>query len=444
MDPSRCGPGDLPVEFGRYTLLGLLGQGGMARVFRAELKGPAGFRKQVALKIIRNDASVADSDGRQELINEARVGALLRHPNIVDTYELGQVDGHLFIAMELVEGWTLHGLLRRRGTPPPHLALDLAVQAGTGLRAAHALHVEGSPAGVVHRDLKPSNLLVSPIGGLKIADFGLVRATGITIHQTQSGVVRGTPSYLSPEQIQCLPLDGRSDLFALGAIVFELVVGRRLFDADQPVLVASSILNFQHRLLMSSTWADVERRVPGLAPFLVRCLQANPDDRYAEVGAFLEDLEALVEAHPRRPRFAEWISLEASEGQRGAPQDGGKAADVPTLVMDPEGPGPTLAPLWETRSSKDLTGQVSTGTGQTLPSESPPDGPLDWDWKALRAWEQEVLAQTSVFVGGFSLDNADRVVDLSAQPESPWTVDVMGELIEQGLLFAWQPEGVGG
>ena len=244
-------PEELPITFGRYTLLRLLGQGGMGRVFEAELSGPSGFRKRLALKVVAERSFGQDDRSRDEFLREARIGGLLRHPNVIDCYDFGVTDGHPFIAMELVDGLSLRELVAR-GPLPPTVLLDCAVQICEGLAHAHGLVVDGEPLELVHRDLKPSNLLVTRQGLVKILDFGLARASQAVAGAevagaiTKTGTVRGTPSYMSPEQANGSDVDPRSDLFALGAVLFELATGERFFDADD--LLAAIEQRLENRL----------------------------------------------------------------------------------------------------------------------------------------------------------------------------------------------------
>ena len=255
---------ELPVEFGRYTLLNRLGEGGMACVYRAKLSGPAGFRKEVALKVMKPPRENVSSRQVEAFLREARLGGLLRHPNIVDVYELGEEQGCLFIAMELVDGLDLHSLLRRMGPPEPAQALDIAMQVCAGLEHAHGLVVDGERVPVVHRDLKPSNILLSVEGVARIMDFGIAKARRVTDTTTMVGGVRGSPAYMSPEQIEGHHVDQRSDLFSLGALLYELLTGKRLFQGEQFTSVLLGVLNVEELLAETDALDLVESLVPGL------------------------------------------------------------------------------------------------------------------------------------------------------------------------------------
>ncbi len=168
-------PADMPLRFGRYRLTGILGSGGMARVFKAELEGSAGFRKAVALKVIHRSVLQADDKLVRALLNEARLGGLLHHQNIVETYDVGQVKGRHFIALEFVDGITLNRYLEQVGPPPLSACLELGAQMAQGLSAAHKARIEGRPAKLVHRDLKPSNVMLNREGIVKVLDFGIAK-----------------------------------------------------------------------------------------------------------------------------------------------------------------------------------------------------------------------------------------------------------------------------
>ena len=235
-----------PIPFGKYLLVERLAQGGMAEVFRAVYQGAAGFEKQVAVKRI-----LPVFDGAKDFVamfvDEARIASSLTHVNIVQVSDFGELDGSYYLAMELVDGVDL-GRLReaaaRRGLriPVPIVAYLIA-EAARGLAYAHEKRgPDGAPLGIVHRDVSPQNVLVSYAGEVKIADFGIAKATG-KLHKTESGAVMGKIRYMSPEQINGEPLDGRSDLFALGVIFWELLVGAPLWTGDNPGAVAEQVKN---------------------------------------------------------------------------------------------------------------------------------------------------------------------------------------------------------
>jgi len=176
VSPDRADESELPLVFGRYTLLRLLGEGGMGRVFEARLEGPSGFRKTVALKVIRSVVADDSPKVREAIVKEARVGGLLQHPNIVDIYDFGVTDGQPWVAMELVAGEGLERTIAREAPMETTRALRIAIEVARGLQHVHELEVDGRPAGLVHRDLKPANVLLGQHGQVKISDFGLARA----------------------------------------------------------------------------------------------------------------------------------------------------------------------------------------------------------------------------------------------------------------------------
>lgn len=291
-------------QLGRYTLHNLLGKGGAATVHEAELNGPAGFRKRVALKIVRN---MLDEANQQDLVNEARLGALLRHANVVDIYELGEEEGRVYIAMELVNGPTMKQLVEQHGPPPAEVALELCRQITRGLIHAHALQVDGRPANLIHRDLKPSNILIDLSGLAKISDFGIASAEAITDSQSETDFVRGTLGYMAPEQFEGHALDQRADVFALGAVFYFILTGRRLIESK-------SVSHYVVRLLDMDRWMQspeildpIRVLVPGMDDLLTQMLRSNVDERIAsavQVRKHLNQLRARSES--RIPMHA-WL-----------------------------------------------------------------------------------------------------------------------------------------
>ena len=191
-------------RFGKYILLSQLGEGGMGRVDRAVLAGPMGFHKEVAIKRIKTDSS--SKKAGSSLINEARLGGQLKHPNIVEVYDLGEMEGGLFISMEFVNGLPLDKVLgacrAREMRMPLCIAFDLMAQLCSALSYAHtARDTSGKELRVVHRDLKPGNVIVSRTGIVKVMDFGIAKTTSNLFVTQTTGVAKGTPLYMSPEAV---------------------------------------------------------------------------------------------------------------------------------------------------------------------------------------------------------------------------------------------------
>lgn len=221
------------IQFGRYLLRRRLGSGGMAEVYLAEMTGTAGFQRLVALKRILPHLG-DDEEFIDSFISEARLGGSLNHPNIVQTLELGREAGQYFLAMEFVDGMTLAQLLRARRERGEGLPLSLAIEIGTklceALSYAHtATDVRGNPLHMIHRDLKPDNVLLGRHGEVKLTDFGVAKASTSRRQTMDTSIVKGTVAYMSPEQAQGWELDPRSDLYSLGAILFELVTLEPLY-----------------------------------------------------------------------------------------------------------------------------------------------------------------------------------------------------------------------
>ncbi len=345
------GPPISGARFGRFTVVRRIGQGGFGSVYEALLPGPMGFAKRVALKRLR--AGRVDVG---QVADEARIGGLLHHANIVDIIEFGEVDGRWYLAMEYVDGPDLARLLHlcaTRGVLLPRFAVvELALQVCRGLHFAHELcDRDGTPLGLVHRDLKPSNIIVDRQGTAKVADFGIAKAASNLSESTSAGLVKGTPRYMSPEQITADgELTARSDLFSLGSVLFELVTGRRLFRAKTlPALV--------HELLE----ADLEERLDqaeasleGCRPLLARALERDPERRYADARALADDLRTLARRWPFEVDLADVIervdpplepteSLPVAAGELEEELNAEPAAEeAPTIEAEPTGEQPRV------------------------------------------------------------------------------------------------------
>lgn len=268
-----------PVTFGRYLLLRPIAAGGMAHVFLALQRGVQGFEKAVALKVVLPEHA-ANPDFVQMFLDEARVVARLDHANIVRVYDFGESEGRFFLSMEYLPGEDLSSVLqslRKTKEPMPlAIAADLVASAATGLHFAHELtSPSGTPLNIVHRDVSPSNLMVTYHGAVKVVDFGVARAAS-NLSQTASGTMKGKVGYASPEQVRGEELDRRSDVFALGVVLHELLAGERLFKRDTDLAAMHAILTGAVRPLREVR-ADVP---PELEAIVTKALHLDREARF--------------------------------------------------------------------------------------------------------------------------------------------------------------------
>jgi eukaryotic-like serine/threonine-protein kinase len=266
-------------QLGRYVLEKRLASGGMAEIFLAHQAGPAGFQKEVVVKrILRHLAS--DQKFVEMFLDEARLAAKLSHPNVVQIFDFGEAGGDYFIAMEYVEGWDLEAIIERsiqlRRSIHPAICARIMADACTGLDYAHRFtDRSGQAVGLVHRDISPQNIRLSTSGQVKVMDFGIAKARSSS-NKTQTGAVKGKLSYMSPEQIMAQDLDGRSDIFALGIVLYEMLTSQRPFGHESELLAISAIMNQQPRSvseLSPSTPAELEQIV-------LRCLAKDRNHRF--------------------------------------------------------------------------------------------------------------------------------------------------------------------
>jgi serine/threonine protein kinase len=291
------GPNEDSADYGRYSLLESVATGGMAEVFRAKRKGVEGFEKVVAVKRILPHLS-SNKDFVEMFIAEAKMVASLSHPNIVQIFDLGKIDETYYIAMEFVEGKDLRTILtraRNRNTlPAVDLGALIAARVSAALEYAHRHRdSEGRQLRIVHRDVSPQNILVSDEGEVKLVDFGIAKAATKASH-TDSGSLRGKLLYMSPEQAWGKPLDKRSDLFALGAVFFEILTGHLLFSANSEMSVLERVR--EARFVPPSS---LNPAVPiELEAVVMRLLNKNPVDRYQDASEVLLDLDSYLRRRP--------------------------------------------------------------------------------------------------------------------------------------------------
>jgi eukaryotic-like serine/threonine-protein kinase len=276
-------------KLGPYEILGQIGAGGMGEVYRA--RDPR-LSREVAIKVLPASFS-SDADRLRRFEQEAKAAGVLNHPNITAVYDIGAAsNGAPYVVQELLEGETLRAALAS-GKPPQRKVIDYALQIAHGLAAAH-------DKGIVHRDLKPENLFVTNEGRVKILDFGLAKLTQIgegsgpqtnlpTAAGTEPGMVMGTIGYMSPEQIKGKPADARSDLFAFGAIFYEMLSGKRAFHADSAGETMAAILKEDPADLSVTNQAIS----PGLERIVRHCLEKNPEQRFHSAHDLAFDIEAL-------------------------------------------------------------------------------------------------------------------------------------------------------
>ena len=267
----------------RYRLTAHLARGGMADVYAAsdEVLG-----RKVAVKMLHANYAT-DEAFIQRFRREAQAAANLTHPNIVSIFDTGKDNGHYFIVMELVEGRTLRDVLRSEGPLLPRRAAEIASEVGAALAVA-------ARGGLAHRDVKPGNILLTETGSVKVTDFGIARAWDDSEELTRTGAVIGTATYFSPEQAQGQTADGRSDLYALGVVLFEMLTGRPPFSGETPVSVA-----YQHvseaATVPSASNPDVP---PELDAIVMRALQKKPSDRYQNAEEMRRDLLRFLSGQP--------------------------------------------------------------------------------------------------------------------------------------------------
>ncbi|HEX5031471.1 MAG TPA: protein kinase [Candidatus Eisenbacteria bacterium] len=321
------------TRLGPYEIVGRVGEGGMGVVYRAR---DDRLGRDVAVKVIPPELA-SDKERLRRFQIEARAAGQLNHPNIVIIHDLGTSDGAPYIVSEMLEGETLRPSLSR-GPLPARRAVALAVQIAHGLASAHA-------AGIVHRDLKPENLFLNRSGVLKILDFGIAKlfqsdgaageeTASVLPGLTRTGTILGTASYMAPEQIREQAIDQRTDLFAFGAILYEMLTGEKAFPGATPADRMSAILNRDTPPLPR----EVESEAPGIGRVVSRCLEKLPEHRFqtaSDLGFALELLEELEPsaATPSQPVAAAAPAIQFPRFERVTYREG----NVRTARFAPDG-----------------------------------------------------------------------------------------------------------
>ena len=273
----RAGDSPVGVELGGCRIVELIGKGAMGAVYKAK---HVGLNRYVAIKVL--PSSSKDATFERRLMAEARAIARLEHPGIVQVYDVGCEKGYFFMVMQLLCGQTLEDRIAELGIPDLRGTLEIVNDVAQGLAAAHK-------AGVIHRDLKPANIIVTEDGRARLTDFGLARMGG-TKDELGDQIV-GTPTYMAPEQWLCGPIDGRTDLYALGVVFYQLATGRKPFEGKTLAEMRELHVNVRAKAPRSVNSAVT----PGVQAVLGKMMAKSPDRRYPDLPAFLEDLARLLQ-----------------------------------------------------------------------------------------------------------------------------------------------------
>ena len=359
---------------GQYVLARELARGGMGEIWLARQSGTPEFERLVVLKRVISSGG-DDSSAMTMFLDEARIASKLSHPNIVQVFELGRDGGSVFLVMEYLTGQTLSRFARRMvekdGRVPASLAVAIVASAAKGLGYAHRrVDLEGKPLNIVHRDVSPQNLFVTYDGEVKVLDFGIARAAG-RMGRTMTGVIKGKVAYMSPEQAAGggVVVTGAADVYAMGIILFELITGTRLYKNLDDLGVLRRLAISAKAPTPSSRGGPVD---PDLERLIMRALEPEPDERFADGQAFFEALEAWLSAHPRgagEPTLQAMMHALFAADVDALGEFHRQAAATPALVSNPSMPNKTAATLPRASSPLPLRGPV--GPSSMITETSP-------------------------------------------------------------------------
>jgi serine/threonine-protein kinase len=315
---------------GRYALCGEIASGGMATVYFGRLLGASGFTRTVAIKRLHPQYA-KDPDFASMFLDEARMAARIRHPNVVQTLDVVQIEGELFLVMDYVPGESLSRLFRQLRTQgrlvPRRVGASIVSGALLGLHAAHeARNEQGQPLGIVHRDVSPQNILIGTDGVPRILDFGVAKAAG-RAHTTRDGSMKGKCAYMAPEQVTGSPVSRATDIFAAGVLLWELLTGKRLFQAETDVATLMKVLN--------EPIPPPSSLVPGLPPawdaVVAGATERAPERRFATARDMAIAVEAC-EGVASTTQVGEWVETLAA-GTLGSRAQ--MLARIETTPLDP-------------------------------------------------------------------------------------------------------------
>ncbi len=399
-------------RIGRYRLLKPLGEGAMARVYLAELDALGGFRRKVALKVVRPDYA-RDEKFVKLLAREAMIGSRLQHPNIVQTLEFNEDAGRHFLALQFVEGETLADLLTKAADEggaglPQVLAVESMIQVLKGLGYAHNLtDQDGTPFGIIHRDLKPGNIMLSRHGQVKVMDFGIAKAKVAAASITTVGQVRGTPIYMAPEQVTGKDLDGRTDQFAAATVLYELLTGDQVFVAGNLVMIMQRVA----RADIGDALEVADSLVPGVGKILGRMWKKAPEDRYPDCDSAADELEKLLLSGATSTRM-EAVPAEAAvkrprARKKGRKKQKAKESGVLGFVSGLLGRKPAPPPKKRRkRKKRPAAGPPAESVSAPIPRPpppAPPEPPPVAEAAASPVDSAEMVFEDSTFSGSSSM-----------------------------------------
>lgn len=404
------------VPFGRYQLVKRLAFGGMGEIWLAAQRAPGGFSKLVAIKRLLSHYQ-GDDNLTGMFFDEARLQALLSDRHIVQIYDMGEEDNHLYIAMEYVHGVSFKQILdraKKSGTDIPLSFLcDLAIQTCRGLSYAHNVtDARGEPLSIVHRDINPHNLLTSFGGEVKIIDFGIAKSE-MSAGRTETGTIKGKFAYMSPEQSAAEALDRRSDIFSLGIVLYELITGSNPFHRQNVVLSLEAIQRFS-----PPTIETLRPEAAALAPLVERALSKDANKRFADCGELGEELLQLMEAgtFDRQPcTLGEWLHAlfapELEEHSHILQENGLESGFVRRA---PSGTSPGVASEMSDYARRAPSSGASPASPPSSPADTRPSGP------PVPTEEIDI----DLFSGVHSLDSSE----FTAIPSGSAVVDGGGDL----------------
>ena len=381
---------------GKYRVLQEVGRGGMAAVYKAH---DTVLERDVAIKLIAPHLAW-EPKFVDRFLEEARVVARLKHPNIVTIYDFGRYEDRPFLVMEFIEGEQLSDLVHRHGALPPAQVAALVTQVASALDYAHR-------HGMIHRDIKPQNILLGPDGHATLTDFGLAKVLEST-QLTQTGAIMGTPAYMSPEQVKGVTLTHATDIYSLGVVAYEMLTGQTPFQADTSVVVL-----YNHVNTPPPPMRDAGRLAPReLEGVVVKALAKEPGQRYATAGEFAQVLQAAV-------------------------VKGGKKLEQPLPPVTPKPVVPSIPPV----SPAEQRTQVLTPTG---PAPAAPTASRPWLWPAVGAMAALLvivaLVVSRVLTGGGGNGAPPTTTALAQGPSATSTPSVNAQVTGEGVHLRGAPD----